>query len=48
MAMRGAPWATVSTPTQRCFLHGGRDKGVLAEALGEGFAGVLVSDFYGV
>ena len=43
----GYAW-TVSTPTQRAFAHGGRDKGMLAALLGDGFAGVLVSDFYGV
>jgi transposase len=41
----GYAW-TLSTPTHRYFVRGGRDKGVLDEALGEGFAGVLVSDFY--
>ncbi|HEX2157282.1 MAG TPA: IS66 family transposase [Actinomycetes bacterium] len=43
----GYAW-TVSTPTQRAFLHGGRDKRMLTDLLGDGFAGVLVSDFYGV
>ena len=43
----GYAW-TFSTPTQRAFAHGGRDKGMLRTALGEAFAGVLVSDFYGV
>jgi transposase len=43
----GYAW-TVSTPTQRCFGHGGRDKGMLAALLGAHFSGVLVSDFYGV
>jgi transposase len=42
----GYVW-TFSTPTERLFIHGGRDKGVLAEALGAAFGGVLVSDFYG-
>jgi hypothetical protein len=46
-AMRGAPWATISTPTPRAVGHGGRDKGVLAGLLGDDFAGVLVSDCSG-
>ena len=37
---------TFSTPTQRYFLRRGRGKAVVDEVLGEGFAGVLVSDFY--
>lgn len=41
----GYVW-TFSTPTERYFLRRGRDKGVVDEALGEEFAGVLVSDFY--
>jgi len=41
----GYVW-TFSTPSLRYFVRGGRDKGVLEAALGEGFAGVLVSDFY--
>ena len=41
----GYVW-TFSTPTQRYFLRRGRGKGVVDEALGEEFAGVLVSDFY--
>ena len=41
----GYVW-TFSTPTQRYFLRRGRGKAVVDEALGEGFAGVLVSDFY--
>lgn len=43
----GYAW-TFSTPQARSFVHGGRDKGMLADALGASFAGVLVSDFYGV
>lgn len=43
----GYAW-TFSTPTERAFVHGGRDEGMLADALGDGFAGVLVSDFYSV
>lgn len=43
----GYVW-TFSTPTQRLFLHGGRDKQMLARGLGDAFGGVLVSDFYGV
>ncbi len=35
-----------STPTERYFLHRGRNKEVVDEALGESFGGVLVSDFY--
>lgn len=41
----GYVW-TFSTPTERYFLRRGRDKGVVDEALGAEFAGVLVSDFY--
>jgi len=41
----GYAW-TLSTPTARSFVHGGRDRGVLEAALGTDFAGVLVSDFY--
>jgi hypothetical protein len=41
----GYAW-TFGTPEVRYFAHGGRDGGMLAEALGDGFAGVLVSDFY--
>ena len=41
----GYVW-TFSTPTERSFVYGGRSKGVLDDALGEEFAGVLVSDFY--
>ena len=41
----GYVW-TFSTPTQRYFLRRGRGKGVVDEVLGDGFAGVLVSDFY--
>jgi hypothetical protein len=37
---------TFSTPTARYFVAGGRDKGVVDQALGEAFTGVLVSDFY--
>ena len=37
---------TFSTSTERYFLRRGRDKGVVDEALGESFSGVLVSDFY--
>ena len=43
----GYAW-TLSTPTQRYFVHGGRDKGGLAAALGPEFGGVLVSDFSAV
>jgi hypothetical protein len=41
----GYAW-TLSTPTARYFVHGGRDRGVLEAALGTDFAGGLVSDFY--
>ena len=37
---------TFSTPTERYFLRRGRNKEVVDEALGEEFAGALVSDFY--
>lgn len=43
----GYAW-TFSTPEQRLFLHGSRAKAMLTDTLGETFAGVLVSDFYGV
>lgn len=43
----GYTW-TFSTPQVRYFAHGGRDASMLADALGNDFAGVLVSDFYGV
>ncbi|MGH2603625.1 MAG: IS66 family transposase, partial [Dehalococcoidia bacterium] len=41
----GYVW-TLSTPTHRYFVRGKREKAVLTDALGETFAGVLVSDFY--
>jgi transposase len=41
----GYAW-TFSTPTQRLFVHGGRDRAVLEGTLGAGYAGTLVSDFY--
>lgn len=37
---------TFSTPTERYFEYGGRDGGMVDQALGDAFAGVLVSDFY--
>ena len=43
----GYAW-TFSTPTERVFVHGGRDRGVLEAALGDAYEGVLVSDFYAV
>ncbi|MGH2371078.1 MAG: IS66 family transposase, partial [Chloroflexota bacterium] len=43
----GYAW-TFSTERERLFVHGGRDKRVLAETIGEDYAGVLVSDFYAV
>jgi transposase len=42
----GYAW-TFSTAQHRYFVRGRRDKGVLEAALGDAFAGVLVSDFYG-
>ncbi len=42
----GAGGRLFSTSTERYFLRRGRDKGVVDEALGESFSGVLVSDFY--
>jgi transposase len=41
----GYAW-TFATPTARYFVRGTREKAVLTAALGEAFAGVLVSDFY--
>jgi transposase/uncharacterized coiled-coil protein SlyX len=35
-----------STPRERYFVRGGRNKEVVDEVLGPGFAGVLVTDFY--
>ena len=43
--VNGYVW-TFSTPTQRYFLRRGRNKEEVDEALGEEFAGALVSDFY--
>ena len=37
---------TFSTPTERYFVYGGRDKEMVDQVLGDAFAGVLVSDFY--
>jgi transposase len=37
---------TFSTPTERYFLYGGRDKGMVTQGLGDAFSGVLVTDFY--
>ena len=37
---------TYSTPTDRYFVYGGRDSGMVDQVLGDTFAGVLVSDFY--
>jgi transposase len=42
----GYVW-TLSTPERRLFVRDTREKRVLTETLGETFAGVLVSDFYG-
>lgn len=41
----GYVW-TFSTPTQRYFVRGTREKAVLEREVGSAFAGVLVSDFY--
>jgi transposase len=41
----GYVW-TFSTPTLRSFVRGTREKAMLETAVGETFAGVLVSDFY--
>ena len=43
--VNGYVW-TFSTPTERYFLRRGRNKEVVDEALGQDFAGTLVSDFY--
>ena len=37
---------TFNTPTERYFVRRGRGKQVVDEVLGDGFGGVLVSDFY--
>lgn len=37
---------TYTTPTDRYFVYGGRDKGMVDQVLGDAFAGVLVTDFY--
>lgn len=42
----GYAW-TFSTPTERLFVRGTREKAVLERELGPAYAGVLVSDFYG-
>jgi transposase len=41
----GYAW-TVSTSTERVFVWGGRDRGVLEGQIGADYRGVLVSDFY--
>ena len=41
----GYVW-TFSTPTERYFVYGGRNKEMVDLVLGDAFAGVLVSDFY--
>ena len=43
--VNGYAW-TISTPTDRYFVRGRRERAVLEAALGDAFAGVLVSDFY--
>jgi hypothetical protein len=41
----GYVW-TFSTPTERYFTHGSREKAMVDQVLGDEFAGVLSSDFY--
>ena len=41
----GYSWS-FSTPAERYFIHGSREKEMVDAVLGEEFAGVLVSDFY--
>ena len=41
----GCVWP-FSAPAEPCFLRRGRSQGVVDEALGDEFAGVLASDFY--
>jgi hypothetical protein len=41
----GYTW-TFSTPTERYYVHGSREKAMVDAVLGAEFAGVLVSDFY--
>jgi hypothetical protein len=41
----GYAW-TFSTPTDRLFVRGSRERAVLEGAIGEDYGGVLVSDFY--
>jgi len=43
--VNGYAW-TLSTPTERYFVRGRRERAVLEAALGDAFGGVLVSDFY--
>jgi hypothetical protein len=43
--VNGYIW-TASTPTERYFFRRSREKEAVDEVLGEGFGGVLVSDFY--
>jgi transposase len=43
--VNGYLWS-FSTPTERYFVRGGRNKEVVDEVLGPAFAGVLVTDFY--
>lgn len=42
----GYVW-TFSTPQEQLFVRGSRAKGMLTEMVGDDYAGVLVSDFYG-
>lgn len=41
----GYVW-TLSTPTERVFVHGSRARAMLEREVGEAYGGVLVSDFY--
>lgn len=41
----GYVW-TFSTPTERAFVRGSRERAVLEQAIGDDYPGVLVSDFY--
>jgi transposase len=43
--VNGYAW-TISTPTERYFVRGRRERAVLEAALGDDFGGLLVSDFY--
>lgn len=43
--VNGYVW-TFSTPTQRVFVRGSRERTMLEREVGDGYAGVLISDFY--